>query len=63
MAKPRMQHCCWCGEELGVYASYPGDIEACGKAECQREARAESRARDDEARYAAEQDNYERYRF
>jgi len=41
MSKEKMQYCWYCGEELGIYRSYPGDIETCGKPECEREARHE----------------------
>lgn len=35
--KPRMHHCFWCGEELGIYADHE-PLDCCGKAECNREA-------------------------
>jgi hypothetical protein len=57
-----MQHCFWCGEELGVYSSYPGNIEHCGKSECTREAGHAYRKIDAEARERAALDNYDRYR-
>jgi hypothetical protein len=62
VANAKMQHCFWCGAELGVYESYPGDVEACGNAVCQREMRAEYRAMEDEKRERAAEDNYDRYR-
>lgn len=37
--KEQMQYCDWCGEELGVYKKYYGDVDTCGKLECQREMR------------------------
>lgn len=61
MAK-RMQHCFNCGEELGIYDSYLGDIEHCGKMECQREANYAHQCRDADARESAREDNYDRYR-
>lgn len=61
MAK-RMQHCWYCGEELGVYESYPGDLDTCGKSECEREARYERQAMEADAHDRAEQDDYSRYR-
>lgn len=61
MAK-RMQHCFWCGEELGVYDSYPGDIQCCGAPGCNAEYRHEMQAREADARDAAAEDNYDRYR-
>ena len=47
--KARMQHCFWCGDELGVYehhSQFDGP-EACGKRECQRELMAELRAQEE----------------
>ena len=35
----RMQFCFNCGEELGRYRAYYGDIQCCGKPECTREER------------------------
>lgn len=58
----RMQHCFWCGEELGVYDSYPGAIECCGKPECSREARHAQQELDADARDRASDDNFDRYR-
>lgn len=55
-------NCFYCGEFLCVGTPWPGDIEACGSAECQRELRYELQARDADAREAAAEDNYERYR-
>ena len=57
----RMQHCFWCGDELGEYDNY-GETEACGKKECQRELRYELQAEDAERRDRAKQDGFERYR-
>lgn len=38
MAKtPKMRHCFYCGDELGVYADYD-PLDTCGKPECNREA-------------------------
>jgi hypothetical protein len=37
MSKPRMRHCFFCGEELGVHA-YADPYDTCGKPECDREA-------------------------
>lgn len=62
MSAPRMQHCFYCGEELGVYRHFPEDIESCGKSECQREMNKAYREREAEVREAAENDNYDRYR-
>jgi hypothetical protein len=57
-----MQHCFNCGEALGVYKSYAGDIEVCGKPECLREARNAERQQIEEAQYAAERDDWSTYR-
>ena len=54
--------CFNCGEDLGEGRSYPGDIDSCGKPECEREARDVQRSRDEEARQRAAEDDYERYR-
>lgn len=58
----RMQHCFWCGEELGVYETYRGDIEHCHQPECARQARYAMQEQDADARDRAEQDSFERYR-
>ena len=60
MAK-RMQHCDWCGEELGIYDAF-GKIESCGKPECDREQRNAYREREAEVRERAERDDYNYYR-
>lgn len=57
----RMQYCHACGKELGVYDKPHYDLDDCGEKECARETREAYRQRDDEARDAAEQDNYSRY--
>ena len=36
MSKPKMQHCFNCGEELGIYVAYYGDLQNCGADECLR---------------------------
>lgn len=62
MAQKRMQHCFWCGEELGVGVHYHGDEpECCGKPECQRELRDELRAQRDERFENAREDDFQRY--
>ena len=44
----KMQHCFWCGEELGVYDSYGQNYDTCGKRECEREAaRLQAQERDE----------------
>jgi hypothetical protein len=58
----RMQHCDFCGEELGMFDKWPGDYESCGKSECAREVRNMCAADRDDARMAAEDDDYQRYR-
>lgn len=57
----RMQYCAHCGTELGVYDA-GGEIDHCREAECAREVGAIYRAEREEARDAAEVDDYERYR-
>jgi hypothetical protein len=39
--QPKEQFCWYCGTSLGVYVAHPRDHDTCGKAECEREARAE----------------------
>jgi len=58
----RMQYCAWCGEELGIQAGSSREPESCGKRECEREVRAMYQQEREEAKFAAEQDDYERYR-
>lgn len=58
----KMQHCYWCGAELGIYDKYPGDKDTCGARECQREASYDDRAERDQAADDAAQDDYARYR-
>ena len=60
MAK-KMQHCFNCGEDLGVYQSLANEIEVCGNAECQKEARDAYRQQRDERVQAAFEDDYMRY--
>lgn len=59
---PKTINCFNCGEFLCVGVAWPGDIEACGSAECQRAMREELQARDAQAREQAAEDNYDRYR-
>lgn len=61
MAKEKMQHCFNCGEELGVYASWPGDVEICGARDCQREARYQAQSEADERYSRASEDDFMRY--
>jgi hypothetical protein len=56
----RMQHCFNCGEQLGIFDSWPGDLDICGKIECQREQTYAYRCRDAEAQEAAREDGYDR---
>ena len=60
MAK-RMQHCFNCGEALGVYDSWPGEIEVCGSSECQREARYAEQSERAERYERASEDDFARY--
>lgn len=45
---PKMRHCFYCGEELGVYADYD-QLDDCGKSECSRAAHDARRAEREEA--------------
>lgn len=46
--KPKMRHCFYCGEELGV-SGYHHPLDTCGNPECDRAARAEDQAQREEA--------------
>lgn len=59
MAKEKMQHCFYCGEELGIYYKPYNVLDTCGKQECNREARYEE---EDMAEREARADGYSRYR-
>jgi hypothetical protein len=61
VSKPRVQHCFNCGEELGVFESWPGDLPTCGKCECDREARDCYAAQQEEVEDRARDDGYSRY--
>jgi hypothetical protein len=62
MAK-RMQYCFYCGEELGIlYDKSSDELDTCGKRECNRAARDAYGEREEEVKYRAEQDHYDRYR-
>lgn len=58
----RMQHCSYCGKELGVYEKPWRERDTCGERECEREARADERAEREQAMFDAERDDYGRYR-
>jgi hypothetical protein len=62
MSIERMQHCYFCGEELGVYDKPYGARDTCGKRECEREATYDEQAERADARYRAEQDDFGAYR-
>lgn len=49
MSKVKMQFCFNCGEELGVYAAYHGDLQVCGQIECCRAEREAMQAEREEA--------------
>ena len=57
----KMQHCSWCGAEVGRGKHYHGDIKSCGEPECERELRGQYAAMQDEARERAEEDGYGLY--
>ncbi len=48
--KEKMQHCAWCGDETGIHDLWPGDINSCGKHECEREIRHQMQAEESERR-------------
>lgn len=57
----RMQYCCWCGEELGIFDSGPEDYETCGAKECEKEAGYMEQSARADRQCEAEQDDYQRY--
>ena len=61
MAKEKMQHCFNCGKEIGVFASYSGDINSCGERECQNAERDAYQERESIARERAAEDGYAAY--
>ena len=46
---PKMQHCAYCGEEMGVYVMPHGAHDICGAQECERYAREADAAEREEA--------------
>lgn len=56
----REKHCDWCGEPLG-FESTPGELESCGKLECNREVRGMLRQEQQERFGRASDDDFERY--
>lgn len=59
--KTKMKHCAWCGDELGMTESWDREPESCAKRECSREVSAMYQQERDERRWAAEEDDYQRY--
>ena len=60
----KMQHCDYCGEELGVF-SHSRRLDGprlCSSVECSRDARDDERADYQEAAERAADDGYDRYR-
>lgn len=51
----KMQHCFYCGEELGVYEPFGNYLDTCGSPECEREARAAEAAEREEAHHDLDQ--------
>lgn len=47
--QPKMQHCWFCGKELGIYIQLSSDRDTCGSQECNREAINDERAEREEA--------------
>jgi hypothetical protein len=45
----KLQHCFYCGKEVGVFKSWPGELVDCGARECAREAAAAYRQEREEA--------------
>lgn len=56
MPAPKMQHCAFCGEELGVYAKPIGEQDTCGRRECERDAREQAQAEREEAHEQLDRD-------
>jgi hypothetical protein len=52
----KMQHCCYCGAELGIYEKYHGDLDTCGARECEREMHSMLQAERDEAHEQLDRD-------
>ena len=61
MRERKKQYCFNCGEYLGEYRSYPGDLDTCGELECEREARYALESERAERYYEAEADDFSRY--
>lgn len=59
-----MQHCDYCGEELGVFEHHSrfDGPRSCGKRECDRSARDDERGAQESAMLDAADDGYARYR-
>lgn len=55
MANPKMRHCFYCGEELGV-SSWYDRFDHCGKQECAREAQYAERGEREEAHAQLDRD-------
>lgn len=58
----KMQHCFYCGAEIGFYEMPRGTKDTCGEQECDRGARDAELGELEDAQYRAQQDDYERYR-
>ncbi len=59
--EPKMQFCCYCGAELGVYVGWASQHDTCGSDECLREERDSARCQQEEAQFSAEQDGWALY--
>ena len=57
-----MRYCLNCGEELGELDREPDGIYSCGRVKCEKEARAAYREIEEQARQAAMDDGFSRYR-
>lgn len=54
--KPKIQYCCYCGAELGVYVRMYGERDTCGAPECERRMRDDARAEREEAHRQLDRD-------
>jgi hypothetical protein len=54
--------CAWCGKYIGEGRNDPREPESCGEKECASEVRDMYRQMESDARMAAEEDDYGRYR-
>ena len=60
-AEPKDQHCFNCGEYLGRYVANWRELQSCGKADCEREARYQESAAQEEGEARGRDDDFSRY--